>query len=391
GTDGALTICAGETVTEVQLFNELGGTPDLGGTWSPAMAGAGTYTYTVLGIACNNDTSVVTVNEETQPNAGTNTTLTICPNSTVTQDQLFSVLGTDDKRGRWFPNPEGANAGVYTYTIPSNICGNESSSTVTVNISNLDSDGDTILDCYEILDDTNPFDDCDSIGGTPLPASDCDNDSLTEEEEALLGTDPMNPDTDGDGVSDGKEVSDNTDPLDNCDFLLESQTLTPSRIWNDADCDMDNLTNEQEIDKRTDPTNPDTDGDTINDGQEVMDNTDPLDPCDSIGGTPPANISCELFVELDLVKHGDILNGNFRIINIDRYPEHQVEIFNRWGILVWESSKYDNESNAFTGLSQGRITIIENQKLPSGVYFYKIKYVAKGEDKLKEGYLYLQD
>ncbi|WP_368662260.1 gliding motility-associated C-terminal domain-containing protein [Zobellia laminariae] len=61
------------------------------------------------------------------------------------------------------------------------------------------------------------------------------------------------------------------------------------------------------------------------------------------------------------------------------------------GVLVWESSKYDNNNNAFEGLSKGRITIIENQKLPSGVYFYKIKYVAKDEDKMKEGYLYLQD
>ncbi|PHN96170.1 hypothetical protein CSC81_15760, partial [Tenacibaculum discolor] len=47
GTNGTLTICEGTTVTETQLFAELGGTPDTGGTWSPALAGAGTYTYTV--------------------------------------------------------------------------------------------------------------------------------------------------------------------------------------------------------------------------------------------------------------------------------------------------------------------------------------------------------
>ncbi|MGJ8735643.1 T9SS type B sorting domain-containing protein, partial [Zobellia laminariae] len=391
GTDGTLTICKGTIVTETQLFDELNGTPDTGGDWTPTLAGAGTYTYTVKGNVCSNAIATVTVNEEIQPNAGTDTTLTICPGSTVTEAELFSLLGTDNTNGTWSPNPEGASAGIFTYSIPGNLCGGGSNATVTVTVSSLDSDGDTILDCDEIIDGTDPFDDCDSIGGKPLLSSDCDNDKLTEEEEALLGTDPMNPDSDGDGVIDGQEVTDSTDPLDNCDFLLESQTLAPSRIWNDADCDMDNLTNEQEIDRGTDPTNPDTDGDTINDGQEVMDNTDPLDPCDSIGGTAPNNISCELFIELDLVKQGDILNGSFRIINIDRYPDHQVEIFNRWGVLVWESSKYDNNNNAFEGLSKGRITIIENQKLPSGVYFYKIKYVAKGEDKMKEGYLYLQD
>ncbi|MBL4594403.1 MAG: choice-of-anchor J domain-containing protein, partial [Flavobacteriales bacterium] len=51
GTNGTLTICAGSTVTAAQLFAQLGGTPDLGGTWSPALAGGGTYTYTVAGTA----------------------------------------------------------------------------------------------------------------------------------------------------------------------------------------------------------------------------------------------------------------------------------------------------------------------------------------------------
>ncbi|WP_276167611.1 gliding motility-associated C-terminal domain-containing protein [Zobellia alginiliquefaciens] len=389
GTDGTLTICEGETVNETQLFNQLGGSPNSGGTWSPAMGGAGSYTYTVSSPVCESDTSTVTVTEEHQPNAGTDATLTICPNTTVTQSQLLSLLQTNDTRGTWNPNPEDANAGVYTYTIPGNICNGESTSTVTIILSNLDSDGDMILDCNEIIDGTDPFDDCDSINGTPLPISDCDNDNLSEEEETLLGTDPKNPDTDGDGVIDGQEVTDNTDPLDSCDFVIENQTLAPSRIWNMEDCDMDDLTNAQEIDRGTDPINPDTDGDLINDGQEVNDNTDPLDPCDSIGGTPPNTISCELFVELDIVRPGDILNGAFKIINIDRFPDNHVEIFNRWGILVWESSVYDNQNNAFDGLSKGRITIMENQKLPAGVYFYKIKYVSKGEDKMLDGYLYV--
>ena len=42
---------------------------------------------------------------------------------------------------------------------------------------------------------------------------DTDGDGLTDEQEALLGTDPDSPDTDGDGVSDGQEVADGTDPL----------------------------------------------------------------------------------------------------------------------------------------------------------------------------------
>ncbi|MBT9190061.1 gliding motility-associated C-terminal domain-containing protein, partial [Zobellia russellii] len=389
GSDGTLTICESTMVTESQLFAQLGGTPDSGGTWSPTPSGAGTYTYTIEGFSCPNATATVTVIEETLPDAGTSTSLIICPDTTISTAQLFSLLGTSETGGTWSPNPENAGAGVYVYSIAGNICGGNSEATVTVTISNLDSDGDTIIDCEEKQDTTDPFNDCDSIGGTPLSNSDCDNDNLSEEEENLLGTDPKIPDTDGDGVLDGQEITDNTDPLDSCDFLLVSQTLEPSADWKLEDCDMDNLNNEQEVMRGTDPANPDTDGDTITDGQEVLDNTDPLDPCDSVGGNPPANISCELFVEIDIVKPGDILNGAFKIINIDRFPDNHVEIFNRWGILVWESEGYDNQNNAFEGSSQGRITIIENQKLPSGVYFYQIKYVSKGEDKMISGYLYL--
>ena len=45
------------------------------------------------------------------------------------------------------------------------------------------------------------------------PDSDPDTDRLTTAEENAIGTDPLNPDTDGDGVSDGKEVELGADPL----------------------------------------------------------------------------------------------------------------------------------------------------------------------------------
>src|SRR5207249_1687294 len=80
GTNGTLTICSGSTVTAGQLFAKLGGSPDVGGSWTPALAGAGIYTYTVLATApCTiNATATVTVTAQAQPNAGTNGSLTIC-------------------------------------------------------------------------------------------------------------------------------------------------------------------------------------------------------------------------------------------------------------------------------------------------------------------------
>ncbi|MUH38286.1 hypothetical protein D9O36_20755 [Zobellia amurskyensis] len=119
GTDGALTICEGSTVTETQLFAQLGGTPDSGGTWSPTMAGAGTYTYTITATSpCTvDDTSEVVVSEQATPNAGTDGTLTICAGTTVTESQLFSQLsGTPDSGGTWSPTMAGAGTYIYTVT-----------------------------------------------------------------------------------------------------------------------------------------------------------------------------------------------------------------------------------------------------------------------------------
>lgn len=87
---------------------------------------------------------------------------------------------------------------------------------------NPDSDGDTILDGVEVADGTNPLDDCDSVGGTPLGGSDCDLDGLSTDEEAAIGTNPDVADTDEDGILDGQEVLDGSDPLDAC-----SPNLTP--------------------------------------------------------------------------------------------------------------------------------------------------------------------
>lgn len=78
----------------------------------------------------------------------------------------------------------------------------------------VDSDGDTTIDA----DDAFPFDlsesldsDSDGIGNNADP--DDDNDFLSDEAEGVAGTDPLNRDTDGDGMPDGFEVNNGFDPL----------------------------------------------------------------------------------------------------------------------------------------------------------------------------------
>lgn len=106
---------------------------------------------------------------------------------------------------------------------------------------------------------------------------DTDGDGLNNELEGVFGTDSNNPDTDADGLSDGDEVAanpDTSDPLDPCD---------PNAMAGACDQDNDGLTNDEEAVLGTDPTNPDTDDDGLTDGDEVTPNPDtsnPLDPCD---------------------------------------------------------------------------------------------------------------
>jgi hypothetical protein len=90
---------------------------------------------------------------------------------------------------------------------------------------------------------------------------DTDDDGLSDSDEAEWGTDPFNPDTDGDMLPDGEEVmAHGTDPLD-------------------PDTDHDGLMDSDELMFGTDPLIPDTDGDGLSDGEEVMlYGTDPMDP-----------------------------------------------------------------------------------------------------------------
>jgi hypothetical protein len=112
---------------------------------------------------------------------------------------------------------------------------------------------------------------------------DSDGDGLTDGEENRLGTDPFNPDTDGDELGDGREVNElGTDPLNtdsDGDTLTDGdEVLRRSTDPLNPDTDGDGLSDGDEVRRGTDPLNPDTDRDELRDGDEVQIGTDPLKP-----------------------------------------------------------------------------------------------------------------
>lgn len=102
--------------------------------------------------------------------------------------------------------------------------------------------------------------------------------------------------------------------------------------------------------------------------------------------------TCILVVHNAVTVNDDRTNDVLFIENItDRacFVANKVEVYNRWGVLVFESNQYDNETHAFRGYSQGRSTV-GSDALPTGTYFYTVQGTKPdGSIVRKQGYLYL--
>ncbi|MGJ8666605.1 MAG: DUF7507 domain-containing protein, partial [Patiriisocius sp.] len=143
---------------------------------------------------------------------------------------------------------------------------------------------------------------------------------------------------------------------------------------------------------------------TTSGGDDITDlSDDPTDPTnvDPNGDGNPDDVTVTILPNVDapfiifnaVSPDGNGQNDFFLIQGISEYPDNNVKIFNRWGVQVFETDGYggsDDTENVFTGLSQGRETINQNDLLPTGTYYYIIKFNGQnpGEDSYA-GYLYL--
>ncbi len=101
---------------------------------------------------------------------------------------------------------------------------------------------------------------------------------------------------------------------------------------------------------------------------------------------PPSD---EIVIYNAVSPNGDGINDTFHIKGIDNFPNNKVEIYNRWGVKVYDTKSYNESDNMFRGYSEGRDTVKKNEGLPDGTYFYILEYESAGKTKRKSGYLYI--
>jgi gliding motility-associated-like protein len=100
-------------------------------------------------------------------------------------------------------------------------------------------------------------------------------------------------------------------------------------------------------------------------------------PFSSAIGTVQIQFLVEIKIEASQIfsPDGNNINDDFYIQNIEEYPENTVQIYDRWGGLIFEANGYDNQSVVWDGTgNNGRI-------VPNGTYYFLIN-PGDGVDKL---------
>ncbi|EMR01517.1 Ig-like domain-containing protein [Cesiribacter andamanensis] len=215
------------------------------------------------------------------------------------------------------PAPQFNGEDSFTYSV-CNETGRCASAAVRLIIRPYDSDGDGIPDVVEWGPSESSPRDTDGDGTPDYLDLDSDNDGLPDETEA--GADPTQPvDTDGDSLPDYLDYDSDGD----------GKTDTEEGL---GDCDADGILN-------------------YLDGE---------DPCKE-----------KVLIAQGFSPNGDGNNDRWNIFLIENFPANKVQVYNRWGALVFALDGYNNEEKAWTG-EANRGKAAGGAQLPDGTYYYLI-------------------
>jgi len=428
GTNGILDICNFNDGTTYDLFTELGGTPDSGGTWVPALASntnvfdpsidvAGTYTY-FLTNSCGNTSSEVVVTITNAPNAGTDGTFTICAvdvDSTNNMLDLLTVLNDTPDASGTFSNDDGATgfsgtildlsiatAGTYNFTytvIATAPCTMDVSAIATVTIS--DTAAATVVNAnpeFCLVDEPTVGDLDASVNGTSITWYATATETIPlDATEALI---------------DGEDYYASQNSANNCESSVRVQVNvtvgdapTPTLIntnlelcINDAPTINELTLNISEYNSSSNNVvwyDANTNGNVITNSTELTANTtyyavliDPISGCESsvrLAVSPDLTGCGILEIPDGFSPNGDGVNDTFDMDNVSIiYPDFEIEIFNRYGNIVYKGNASTSPFNGKANQSR----LVGSGDLPVGVYYYIFNF-NNGTDKPKQGSFYL--
>ena len=116
--------------------------------------------------------------------------------------------------------------------------------------------------------------------------------------------------------------------------------------------------------------------------------------CDGVTGAPLCaeativlDLSLPVVVYQGVSPNNDGDNDIWYISFIDRYPNNLVQLYDRYGALVYEQRGYNNQDRSFAGKGNRGIRVGEGD-LPEGTYFYKI--VTSTQAPVLQGYIVLK-
>jgi gliding motility-associated-like protein len=102
---------------------------------------------------------------------------------------------------------------------------------------------------------------------------------------------------------------------------------------------------------------------TLNTSGIYTDTVQTASGCDSLNILELSVVDCEFQISNILTPNDDGQNDTWKVSDVSKIAGCDVNIYNRWGELVFETNDYNNQ---WAGTRN-------NEQLPDGVYFYSIK------------------
>ncbi|MFI1771827.1 gliding motility-associated C-terminal domain-containing protein, partial [Thalassobellus citreus] len=418
GTDGLpLELCSNDGT--IDLFTQLQGSPETGGVWSPAMASttgvfdplvdpSGTYIYSLTN-ACGTFSSQIEVTVSQAPNAGVDDAITICVIDGLTD--LFPLLGTAAQSGGvWSPaltsgtgefDPSVDVSGIYTYTVAATVpCSPNAVAQITVTVDDISApivveanpefclvDNPIVSDLssaltltgtvnwYEdasltiVADLTDNLIDGEDYYATQTNSTGCE--SSTSIQVTAIINDVATPTLED--LNKEYCINDNPAPTINDLTLNITERDTNNVVWYDAEMGGNIISSSTELSNLTSYY------------AVLVDATTGCESSIRLEVTPDITSCGKLDLPDGFSPNNDGVNDTFDYNNLDiLYPNFEIEIFNRYGNVVYKGNASTPRFNGKSNQSRS----IGNGDLPVGVYFYIFKF-NDNTNKPEQGRLYL--